>query len=189
MFRHLTRLPHKPMPTYPSYISVLVLLAAVAACEARPADKKWEVSIRGYGPIAVGMTLAEASAAGGRALGQPGAGMESCDIVGFAGDTAARPGVRFIVVDGHIARVEVFDSTIATTHGARIGDAEATIERLYPRRVTVTPHKYTEGHYLMVAPRDSTDSGFELVFETEGGRVTQYRAGRLPEVEYVEGCS
>jgi hypothetical protein len=94
-----------------------------------------------------------------------------------------------MVVDGRIARVEVFDSTVVTNHGARIGDTEATIDSLYPHRVTVTPHKYTEGHYLLVAPRDSTDSGLELVFETEGGRVTQYRAGRLPEVEYVEGCS
>ena len=33
------------------------------------------------------------------------------------------------------------------------------------------------------------DSGFEVVFETDSQRVTRYRAGRLPEVEYVEGCS
>jgi hypothetical protein len=29
---------------------------------------------------------------------------------------------------------------------------------------------------------------FRIVFETDGQRVTRFRAGRLPAVQYVEGC-
>ena len=50
------------------------------------------------------------------------------------------------------------------------------------------PHKYVEaGHYLIVSsPSDTTR---QLVFETDGKRVTSYRVGRTPEVRWVEGCS
>ena len=30
---------------------------------------------------------------------------------------------------------------------------------------------------------------FAYVFETDGKRVTNFRAGKFPEVEYIEGCS
>jgi hypothetical protein len=36
-----------------------------------------------------------------------------------------------------------------------------------------------------VSPQDSTR---RIVFETETGRVTRFRTGRLPEVEWVERC-
>ena len=41
-------------------------------------------------------------------------------------------------------------------------------------------------HYLK--PSDPA-LPYRLVFETDGERVTRYRAGRLPEVEWVEGCA
>ena len=39
---------------------------------------------------------------------------------------------------------------------------------------------------FVVTPADTTR---RLVFETDGARVLRYRAGRRPEVEWVEGCS
>jgi hypothetical protein len=35
---------------------------------------------------------------------------------------------------------------------------------------------------------DSASAGKALVFETDGKHVTMFRAGRLPEVKWVEGC-
>ena len=94
-----------------------------------------------------------------------------------------------MVVDGEVARVEVSGSgVVATTAGARVGDTEARINQLYPDRVQTTPHKYTDGHYLTVRG-SGADSIHRLVFETDGRRVTRYRGGRMPEVEWVEGCS
>jgi hypothetical protein len=89
-----------------------------------------------------------------------------------------------MVVDGRIARVDVENQSIATGAGARIGDSEARIKRLYPQ-VEVTPHKYVRGHYLTAMPAGE----YRIIFETDGVRVTRYRAGRMPEVKWIEGCS
>ena len=147
----------------------------------------WQVTIRGYGPIQAGMTLAQAAEAGKRRLTAINPGSEECDYVRFESDTTAD--IQFMVVQGRIARVDVHDTTIGTSHGIRIGDSEAAVEEKYAERVAVSPHKYENGHYLVVAPAAPADSGHEIVFETDGARVTTYRSGRVPEVEYVEGCS
>lgn len=180
-----------------------MLLAAAAlaftACQPKdqpPADQRaespetpeWTVNIHGYGPIRAGMTLAEAARAGGREFGEPQMGSEECDYFLFAGDTI-QGSAHFMVISGQIARVDVNDSTISTAEGARIGDTEQRIQQLYPNRVIVLPHKYSDGHYLVVTPASAADSGFNIIFETDGQRVTTYRAGRMPEVEYIEGCS
>lgn len=93
-----------------------------------------------------------------------------------------------MIVDGRVVRIEVKDSLVATDRGARVGDGEARIDSLYRGMVTVEPHKYTDGHYLVVTPA-AADSGLRLIFETDGSRVTEFRVGRLPEVAWVEGCS
>jgi hypothetical protein len=166
---------------------LLCVLLGIAGCRSKPAADEWNVSIRGYGPIHTGMTLEQADSAGGRRLTRPATGSEECDYIQFGGDSTR--GVHFMVVDNRIARVDIQDSTVATNHGARIGDSEEKIKRLYPGRVTVQPHKYTDGHYLVVAPESQADRGFEIIFETDGNRVTTYRSGRVPEVRFVEGCS
>lgn len=55
--------------------------------------------------------------------------------------------------------------------------------------MTVQPHKYTDGHYLVVRPADAADTTHLLVFETDGRVVERFRAGQKPQVEYVEGCA
>jgi hypothetical protein len=84
--------------------------------------------------------------------------------------------------------MDVDNAGTATVAGARIGDTEARIAKLYAGRVETTPHKYTPGHYLTIKPATTTDSIYRLIFETNGSKVTKYRAGRMPEVGYVEGC-
>ena len=153
-----------------------------------PQSTEWTVSPAGYGPVHSGMTLAQATQVGGRAFGEPQMGSEECDYFLFAGDSV-QGSAHFMVVNGQIARVDVNDSTISTVEGARIGDTEQRIMELYPNRVTVQPHKYSDGHYLVITPSSPADSGFRIIFETDSQRVTTYRAGRMPEVEYIEGCS
>jgi hypothetical protein len=167
----------------------LVITLALIGCKKADTieDSAWQVSIRGYGPIEAGMTMAQAAEVGKRPLTAINPGSEECDYVRFEGDSSR--GIQFMVVQGRIARVDVHDTTISTSHGIRIGDSEAAVQEKYAERVTVSPHKYVDGHYLVVAPATPADSGHEIVFETEGARVTTYRSGRVPEVEYVEGCS
>jgi hypothetical protein len=92
-------------------------------------------------------------------------------------------------VDRHLARVVGRGSAVATVVGARIGDTEARIDSLYRGRVTVQPHKYTNGHYLVVRSATAADTTHRIIFETDGKVVTRFRSGRMPEVAWVEGCS
>ena len=144
------------------------------------------VTERGLGPLRVGMTIAEATAALGGALVVPAnADTSGCDYVQWRG---APPGVMVMVDEHRVARVDVDSAGVATAAGARVGDSEERVKGLYPGRVVVSPHKYEDGNYLTVTP-DASDTTYAIVFETSKGRVTRYRAGRRPQVEYVEGCS
>lgn len=97
--------------------------------------------------------------------------------------------VKLMFVSDTLVRVDVRDTSVTTMEGARIGDTEARIKELYAGRVTTTPHKYIgpTGHYLSVSQPFFPEN--LLVFETDGQRVTTYRMGRKPEVEWVEGCA
>lgn len=148
---------------------------------------QWRLTEYGIGPLRAGMTFAEANVALNGALkAAAGANLAECDYVTWEGGP---PGVRVMVVDGKIGRVETSDTSIATAAGARVGDSEARIQSLYPGRVTVTPHKYSDGHYLIVKSANAADSLNFIIFETEMQTVTKFRGGLMPSVEYVEGCS
>jgi hypothetical protein len=145
------------------------------------------VHATGFGPVRAGMTPAEAERALGGRLAVLGPPMEPCHYIVVDG---AHPGVAFMVIDGRIARVDVErTSTVRTAEGAGNGDSEERIHSLYAGRVEVQPHKYVDGHYLIVRPTAPADSGHRIIFETDGRQVTSYRAGRLPEVRWIEGCS
>lgn len=145
----------------------------------------WTVTPLGIGPVRVGMSVAEVHAVVEGGVKKP-AELQECDYI-----TPQRESGRlnFMVRDGRVARVDITDSAFATAAGARMGDSEERIMQLYPGQVAVSPHKYVDGHYLIVAPKAPTDSAYRLVFETDGKRVTRFRAGRMPEVTWVEGCS
>ncbi|HUQ47590.1 MAG TPA: hypothetical protein VM053_05020 [Gemmatimonadaceae bacterium] len=141
-----------------------------------------QVTPAGIGSVRAGMSVDEANVILNNKLIIP-ARLEECDYV--------RPnfpkGLAFMVEKGEISRVEVRPgSDIATVAGAKIGDSEDRIKSLYPG-VAVKPHKYTDGHYLVVTPANGGNN--RIVFETDGKKVLRYYSGRLPAVEYVEGCS
>ena len=132
------------------------------------------------------MTLKEANAVVGGTLIIP-AKLEECDWVRVRG---APDGLLMMVQKERISRIDIIrESTIETGAGAKIGDTEERIKALYPGRVAVEPHAYTDGHYLVVTPPAAADSSFRIVFETDGKNVLRYRSGLMPAVEYVEGCS
>ncbi|HEX2080993.1 MAG TPA: hypothetical protein VHG08_25035 [Longimicrobium sp.] len=161
--------------------------------ETAPAgDSAWTMRFDGIGPVRVGMTFGEARAALGGDLRMneqvigTDEGPDRCD---HPRSSALPPGVRVMVEGRRVVRVEVDSGRIATAEGARIGDTEARIAQLYPGRVTVWPHKYTDGHYLYVRPAEASDTTRLIIFETDGRVVQRFRAGQKPQVEYVEGCA
>jgi hypothetical protein len=147
------------------------------------APPQWIVRADGIGPLRVGVSLADASRALGEALR---VGQAGCDHVTPAATPA---GIRLMVIDDTVARVEIDSAGIRTTEGAQVGDSESRVLELYGARARIEPHKYTypDGHYVVVTPPG--DTLHRIIFETFKGRVTTYRAGRVPAVQLVEGCS
>lgn len=143
----------------------------------------WAVRADGAGPIRVGMTADDAR----RILGIAPTGKTSkgCSYIDGAPSSALHAAV--MLTSDTVVRLDVRDKSTATAEGARVGDTEARVQSLYGGRIAVRPHKYVEGgHYLLVT--DPAHSNDRIVFETDGKVVTQFRAGRIPEVENVEGC-
>jgi hypothetical protein len=136
---------------------------------------QWVVTDSGAGPIRVGMT-ADDIRPHVAALGE----LAECSYA----KVPAAPGLLVMLFDGKVVRFDAIERTTATAAGARVGDTEQKVHELYPE-VRVEPHKYTDGHYLIV----DTAPGRRIVFETDGTRVTRYRAGVVPHVDWVEGCS
>jgi hypothetical protein len=155
---------------------------ALAGCGRTEQPYTWTVSEAGAGAIAFGMRADDLQGIIDT-LGRLG----ECVYASPAGPVASgfsRKDLLVMLVDGVVARIDVIGASIATEAGARVGDSEARIRELYPG-VRVEPHKYTDGHYLVV---DSTPRT-RYVFETDGAKVTRYRSGLVPQVDWVEGCS
>lgn len=139
----------------------------------------------GWGPVRVGMPVAEVSAAlsGAFRLAEGFKVTDGCQYW-FAPPVTD---IRFMVEEGRVVRIETRHSRYATVSGVRVGDTEVSARRVYAGRAVIKPHKYsTTGHYLVVSTQDGRRA---VVVETDDGRVVQIRTGQQPAVEYVEGCS
>lgn len=151
-----------------------------------PATAYVYVSDYGVGDLRAGMTLEQAQRVAADLKTITRTDSTECSYLDWP---SAPPGVLVMYDGGRIARFDIDSAGLRTAAGAQVGDTEARVDSLYAGRVTTTPHKYTDGHYLTVTPPRAADSLFRLVFEAEGGKITRYRVGMLPQVQYVEGCS
>jgi hypothetical protein len=184
-----------------SFLGVLLLVAVASACNREPdkavkgrtgpngaaADTVSDIALSedGLGPIQIGMTLDEAVSMG--LLNERPDMKPSCEYV-FPAIGSGIPFVNVMVVRGKIARIDVDSATVTTEDGAKIGDTEDRIKSIYGDEIKITPDKFITGGHDMTVLGDSASAGKAMVFVTDGQRVTMFRAGRLPEVEWVEGC-
>ncbi|MGN6382101.1 MAG: lectin [Dyella sp.] len=93
----------------------------------------------------------------------------------------------FLFEQGRFARYDVGTAKEAAPGGGKVGMDVAGIRARYGDRVQAAPHKYVAGaQYLRVAAPDGKSA---LVFETDAaGKVTRWRVGVPPQIDYVEGC-
>ncbi len=141
------------------------------------------VTFNSFGKVKTGITVSQASQALGTELVR-GKGYE--DGCYYVDPKQGFKGVRFMVTNGSVARIEIESKAYATDKGAKIGDTEAKIKSLY-KGIQVYPQKYDEKSHDMEVYSD--DKQYLIIFETDGKRVTGFRAGQAEEVGYVEGCS
>ena len=160
------------------------ILVAVGALSASADD--WRITTAGYGPVKIGMSVAQASKALGAKLAAEGP-VDNPECHYMRPDPAVE-GLWFMISKDRVVRVEVNAPGITTKSGLGVGDTEAHVKETLGKSVEVTPHKYLapDGDYLTVWTADHKAA---VRFETLQGKVTSFYAGRVPEVEYVEGCS
>jgi hypothetical protein len=96
--------------------------------------------------------------------------------------------VAFMIEGGRFVRTDVRASEIVAPGGGQVGMARAELRKRYPDAVEL-PHKYVEGG-LDVRAVDPAGGHGVAVFEVDpDGKVTAWRVGVPPQVDYVEGCS
>ena len=185
-----------------SCLCVLLLAALASACNKEddtavkgrtgpngaPRDSVSDLALseEGLGQIQIGMALVEAVNMG--LLNERPDLRSECDFVYPAVGAGIPFGVGVMVVKGKVARIDVDTGSVTTEDGAKLGDTEDRVKSIYGDELKVLPHKYIEGGHYLTVMGDSTSAGKAIVFETDGKRVTMFRAGRIPEVQWVEGC-
>ncbi len=164
--------------------SWLMALSGIAAAQAAPEGRfGW----LGLSPGQAGQTLQEVEAALGTELlppRPPPKDMASCHLR----SSAAQPGVAVVVDKGVVTRMETRDARYLTVSGLRVGDDVQKVRQVYGSRLSVRPHDYfARGQVLAVY---SPDRQFALVMESnDAGRIVTLRGGKVPTVEFLEGCS
>ncbi|MCY7312651.1 MAG: lectin [Pseudoxanthomonas sp.] len=147
-----------------------------------------DVRFFGYGNMELGSTVEEARAAwGGELLGGPVEG-GNCYFLypEFAANSRA---LGFMIEDGRFVRYDVRTDFQQAPGGALVGMDGPALNALYTTMLQAAPHKYVPGgQTLTLEGGAGVDS--RLVLETDAaGKVTRWRIGLPPQVDYVEGCS
>lgn len=145
----------------------------------------------GYGDIPFGAPVADMTRLWGGELKVIGKDLnDQCYFMAPA--WSKRPAdFSFMISEGRFARFSVESRNFVAPGGAHVGMTKAEVVRRYAGRIEVQPHKYSDGQYLRV--KDPAGGKAVLVLETDGkgddARVTEWRVGVPPEIDYVEGCS
>lgn len=171
---------HEPVPT----------AKAEPAAPAPAPEERGAIHFGGFGGAAFGVDEAALRSA----WGQPLEGMKPdephhCYYLTPTPRPQGGYGTAFMFEDRRFVRVDVDNPDIAAPGGGRIGMRTEEVEAIYPDRIRSQPHEYVEGgRYLRIT--DAGGGPAALVFETDAtGRVTRWRIGLPPQVDYVEGCS
>jgi len=160
----------------------------------RPVDAPAEgtITFAGFGPATFGATQEDVRMAWGSDLGdarpsEPG----GCHYLIPQPPGADGYRTAFMIEGDKFARIDVRRSDVTAPGGGKVGMTKAQIAGLYAGGIEERPHEYTDGQYLRI--KDMAGSNGVLVFETDGkgddARVTEWRVGVPPQVDYVEGCS
>jgi hypothetical protein len=158
------------------------------------------ITSEGWGPLRIGMTRAEVTAAVGatatpNAVGGPDPA--SCDLFHPAN---APEGMLVLIQQDVLTSITLRNNTtLKTDRGFGVGDTGAAIKAAYGPSAAVQPHHYSPpGEYITIWTRGAPPTATTFVqdpnargirYETNPeGVVTAVHAGG-PSVQNVEGCS
>jgi hypothetical protein len=141
----------------------------------------------GYGDLKLGSTTEQARQAWGGELNSSTPSEAGACYQLTPKWATDKADVAFMIEGDHFVRYDVTTAKEVAPDGGKVGMTEAELRALYGARLQAIPHKYVEGgKYLSV----EAPGGAKLVFETDAdGKVTSWRVGLPPQIDYVEGCA
>ncbi|WP_303637036.1 hypothetical protein [Stenotrophomonas tuberculopleuritidis] len=164
---------------------------------ASPVDPRRDSPARldGFGGVALGAGIAEVRSGFGAPLqglgtdasGKPLPADDSNDGCYFLRPQDAED-PRLMIEGRKLVRYDVRSPAIVAPGGGRVGMTLGELQVLYPERGDVGPDKYDDkAQHLRVRP---AQEGAAIVDFTLGadGKVSTWRVGRTPQVDYAEGC-
>lgn len=173
--------------------------AAAAAPEAPAPAAVPTLTAEGYGPLRIGMTLAEVNSALGPDSDPEAVGGPEPEVCDQFRPARAPEGLLVMIEEGRLARITLHEAApVATDRGLRVGAAAAVVRAAYGAAVSAEPHEYQEppAEYLTIWTRGAPAAGggttdpaargmrYEVASD---GRVAAIHAGG-PAIQYVEGC-
>ena len=165
-------------------IGLLVLCAWLMTGAGKAPANDWVVREDGFGPVKVGMNLAQLNNILHEKFAVPA---DNDDQGCFYVKPEKFPHVSFMIEDGRFTRVDVDAAGTGTASGIQVGDTEDQARKVYGAKLMVGKAYYTDGHYLTLR---SNDGQYAIRFETtKEGKIETFYAGKYDAVQYVEGCS
>lgn len=172
--------------------------AATPAPAPAPTTGPNVLTAAGWGPLSVGMTLTEVTAALGPDANPEAVGGAEPGICDQFRPERAPEGTLVMMENGRLSRISLIrGSTIRTERGFGVGSTAEEIKAAYGGAVVAQPHKYSPapaedlfvwsngGSTGYVQDPDARGIRYEVGAE---GRVTAVHAGG-PSIQLVEGCS
>lgn len=158
---------------------------ATAPTPLAPAGSGGPARMDGYADLRLGGDAADAR----KALGGDVAGKAQEPGGCYYLSSASRPELPGLMIEGEkLVRYDVGEGeAIVAPGGGKVGMGADELRALYAGRIETQPHKYVQGgEYWRI--KDAAGAGV-LVFELVDGKVSLWRVGLPPQVDYVEGCS
>jgi hypothetical protein len=180
-----------PASTEPAQSSVQQEPATPAPPAETPAETDSVTGFHGFGPAKFGDDEESVRIAWGRPMEFDRVATADAPCAYLMPDPAPSDefAIAFMFEGGKFVRYDVEGTQYEAPGSGRVGNMRDALEALYAGRFEMQPHKYIEGgqNFIVVGPEGGDT---KLIFEIDaGGKVTSWRVGRPPQVDYVEGCS
>jgi hypothetical protein len=138
------------------------------------AIRDWTVFLHQVGPLAMGTSISEAR----RVVGDPNARLvqvlRQSQVLPGEPDNSPCAYLATEKVPDQIGLMFSEDVWLGLTCGS------PGSEHHYPP---------AGAHYMIFTPTDAADGDYQMLFETDGAKVTQFRVGLEEAVGQVEGCA
>lgn len=146
------------------------------------------IHFEGFGPAKFGDNEESVRIAWGRPLeaDKPAIGSSCYNLYQTP---ASLKNIVFMFENNQFVRYDVKDSQLTAPGNIKVGNNVDAILQSNFANLIIQPHKYSKGaRDFIVMPKAHKNT--QLIFEVDAhNKITQWRIGVKPQVNYVEGCN